>query len=430
MCDSFVALPPATAKSTVILGKSADCQVNEAHALLHIPGRRHIAGEAIRATHLVIPQAEQTHEIFIGRSFWTYGAEIGFNEHGVAIGNEAVFTTLQEEEKSDGLGVTDMLRIGLERGKTAREAIAAIAGVLEQFGQGGNCELAGNSHFDGSYLIADSSEAWILETAGREWVAKKVSDSIAAISNVLSIHADWDHSSLKQRLDWAETYGDPEILPKIGSCERQSRSYRGLAAHRGDITVKTAFDVLRQHGDGYDPATAPVQANICVHAGPAECREWQATGAMVSEVGADGVMGWFTATSATCLSIFKPVYPGVELPDLGPYPGAQYNPDSLWWRHELMHRRAMADFHELMPEIRRDFDAVEAGFLADAPAVLKGSLKEKKAFVDYCFAAAAQATLVWTGRLARRPGLSFADPDYRAMWQRDNRQAGLAGMPA
>lgn len=430
MCDSFVALPPATANKAVILAKSADCQVNEAHAFLHVPAREHIAGEAIRATHLVIPQAEQTHEIFIGRSFWTYGAEIGFNEHGVAIGNEAVFTTLPRDEESEGLMVIDMLRIGLERGKTAREAVEAIADVLEQFGQGGNCELTGNSHFDGSYLIADSSEAWILETAGREWVAKKLSDSIGSISNVLSIHADWDHSSLKQRLDWAETYGDPEIVPKIGSCERQSQSYRGLAAHRGDISAKTAFDVLRHHGDGYDPATAPVQTNICVHAGPSEHRQWQATGAMVSEVGSDGVMGWFSATSATCLSIFKPVFPGVELPDLGPYPGEQYNPDSLWWQHELMHRRAMADFHNLMPEIRHDFDAVEAGFLAEASSVLKGSLKEKKEFVDYCFGAAAQATQVWTDRLARRMGLSFADPDYRAMWEKYNSQAGLSGMPA
>lgn len=430
MCDSFVALPPATANKAVILAKSADCQVNEAHAFLHVPAREHIVGEAIRATHLVIPQAEQTHEIFIGRSFWTYGAEIGFNEHGVAIGNEAVFTTLPRDEESEGLMVIDMLRIGLERGKTAREAVEAIADVLEQFGQGGNCELTGNSHFDGSYLIADSSEAWILETAGREWVAKKLSDTIGSISNVLSIHADWDHSSLKQRLDWAGTYGDPEIVPKIGSCERQSQSYRGLAAHRGDITAKTAFDVLRHHGDGYDPATAPVQTNICVHAGPSEHRQWQATGAMVSEVGSDGVMGWFTATSATCLSIFKPVFPGVELPDLGPYPGEQYNPDSLWWQHELMHRRAMADFHNLMPEIRHDFDAVEASFLAEAPAVLKGSLKEKKEFVDHCFTAAAQATQVWTDRLACRTGLSFADPDYRAMWEEYNSQAGLSGMPA
>jgi secernin len=430
MCDSFVALPPATLNGSVILAKSADCQINEAHALLHIPGKKHIPGEAIRATHLVIPQAPETYEMFIGKSFWTYGAEIGFNEHGVAIGNEAVFTSLQKEEKAEGLMVIDMLRIGLERGKTALGAVEAMTAVLEQFGQGGNCELAGNSHFDGSYLIADKTEAWVLETAGRQWVARKLSDSIGSISNVLGIHSDYDLSSLKQRVDWAATYGEMEIVPKIGSVERQCASLLGLETRRGKVTVQTAFDILRQHGKDYDPATAPAHTDICVHAGPGDYRLWQATGAMVAENGPEGVMGWFTGTSGNCVSIFKPVFPGVALPDLGPYPNEQYNPQSLWWQHELLHRRAMADFHNLVPEIRVDFDAVEAGFLAEAPAVLKGSLKEKQEFVEHCFCTAAEAMQAWTNKLAMRKDLAYADPAYRQMWQRFNAEAGLSGLPA
>jgi dipeptidase len=430
MCDSFVALPQATAKHTVILGKSADCQINEALAFLRIPGRKHLPGEAIKTAHIVIPQAAETYEMIMGKSFWTWGGEIGINEYGVAIGNEAVFTTLPKEEKRDGLVVTDMLRIGLERGKTALEAVEAIATLLEQFGQGGNCELSGNSHFDGSYLISDSSEAWVLETAGREWVAKKITTPIGSISNILSIQNDWDISSIKERLDWAKTYGEPEILPRIGSSERQANSFKGLEAHSGSITVQTAFDVLRHHGEDYDPATAPVHTNICVHAGPFEDRQWQATGAMVSEVGPDGIIGWFTATSSTCLSIFKPVFPGVEVPNIGPYPNEQFNPESLWWKHELMHRRAMADFHILMPEIRKDFNAVEAEFLTEANLVLKGSYREKKEFVEYCFRKAELATEQWTRRLVRRSDLSFRNPDYRVMWQKYNQQAGMAGLPA
>lgn len=429
MCDSFVALPPATANNTVILGKSADCQINEALALVRIRGRKHISGEAIKSAHIVIPQAEKTHEIILGKSFWTWGGEIGINEFGVAIGNEAVFTTLQKEENLDGLVVTDMLRIGLERGKTAQEAVEAIAGLLVKFGQGGNCELSGNSHFDGSHLIADGSEAWVLETAGREWAAKKISDSIGSISNVLSIRDDWDLSSLKERVDWSESYGNPEILHRIGSCERQTNSYKGLAAYKGNITVKTAFDVLRQHGESYDPATAPVHTDICVHAGPQEDRQWQATGAMVSEVGADGVIGWFTATASNCLSIFKPVFPGVELPNMGPYPNEQFNPESLWWKHELMHRRAMADFQNIMPDIRPDFEAIEAEFIAQAPTVLKGSANEKREFVADCFHEAEKATEKWTKQLSSRTDLAFRDPDYRIMWQKYNSQAGLIGMP-
>lgn len=430
MCDSFVALPPATADGTVILGKSADCQVNEALALVRFPAQKHIPGEVFKAAHVVVPQVEETHEVIIGKSFWTWGGEIGVNEYGVAIGNEAVFTTLQEEEKSDGLVVTDMLRLGLERGKTAREAVEAIASALEQFGQGGNCELSGNSHFDGSHLIADTSEAWVIETAGRQWVAKKLEDPIGSISNVLSIGDDWDVSSLDRKVDWATTFGKPEIVPLIGSRERKANSYNCLAAEKGCITVKTFFDTLRHHPQGYDPAVGDIHTNICAHAGPSEYRQWQATGAMVSEVGPKGVMGWFTATSGTCVSIFKPVFPGVELPDIGPYPHEHFNPDALWWKHELLHRRAMADFHNLVPEIRKDFDALEAEFLSDAPSVLTGTAAQKSEFVEYCFRKAEEATQTWIDRLTVRADLKFEHPAYGQMWRMFNAQAGLVGMPA
>ena len=428
MRDSFVALPPATLNGAVILAKSADCQINEAHALLHIPGKKHIPGEAIRATHLAIPQAPETYEIFIGKSFWTYGAEIGFNEHGVAIGNEAVFTSLQKEEKSEGLMVIDMLRIGLERGKTALGAVQAMTAVLEQFGQGGNCELAGNSHFDGSYLIADGSEAWVLETAGRQWVARKLTDLLGSISNVLGIHSDYDLSSLPERVDWAATFGEMEIVPKIGSVERQCASLLGLEAQRGKVTVKTAFDILRQHGKDYDPATAPAHTDICVHAGPGDYRLWQATGAMVAENSPDGVMGWFTGTSGNCVSIFKPVFPGVRAARPGtlsqragerplavvatraappasdgglPQPGARDPPRFRRCRGRLPGGSA-----------RR------AEGLTQGKARVCGALLLRRGGSD-----ASLDERNW----AMRKDLAYADPAYRQMWQRFNAEAGMKG---
>ena len=54
-------------------------------------------GEAVRITHLVIPQAEQTYEVLLTKAFWTYGCEIGVNEFGLAMGEEAVFTTEMAE---------------------------------------------------------------------------------------------------------------------------------------------------------------------------------------------------------------------------------------------------------------------------------------------------------------------------------------------
>ena len=93
MCDTLVALPPATGDGAVLFAKSADCEVNEANALVRVPRAAHVPGETVRLTHLVIPQARATHELLLTKAFWTYGCEIGVNEFGLCMGEEAVFTT-------------------------------------------------------------------------------------------------------------------------------------------------------------------------------------------------------------------------------------------------------------------------------------------------------------------------------------------------
>ena len=161
MCDTFVALGRATRSGGVLFAKSADCEVNEANALVRIPRARHIPGETVRLTHLVIPQAEETFDLVLTKAFWTYGCELGVNEFGLCMGEEAVFTTEMAEDR-DGIIGPDLMRIGLERARTCREAISVMTGLLETYGQGGSAELKGNSHFDSSYLMSDTSEAFIL----------------------------------------------------------------------------------------------------------------------------------------------------------------------------------------------------------------------------------------------------------------------------
>ena len=68
-------------------------------------------------------------------------------------------------------------RLGLERGKTAKEALQVITEMLQTFGQGGPCsEQEGLQDFvyHNSFIIADPSEAWVLETSGHHWAAEKV----------------------------------------------------------------------------------------------------------------------------------------------------------------------------------------------------------------------------------------------------------------
>ena len=431
MCDTLAALPNATRHGNVLFAKSADCEVNEANALVRVPARRHVVGESVRLTHLVIPQAPQTHEVLLTKAFWTYGCEIGINEFGLAMGEEAVFTREMAQETVDGIIGPDLMRIGLERARDCREAIMVMTALLEQYGQGGSAELKGNSHFDSSYLMADTREAYILETAGRKWAVRQI-ESIGSISNLLGIHRDWQccsESDIPGSLDWAAAFALPEVPPQLGSPVRQQVTYSALDQARGSITVRTLFDLMRHHNAGYDPAREPVHCNICIHAGPQDTRWWQADGAMVTDVDESGVMAWATGTSGNCLSIFKPVFLGMDLPDLGPLPTETFNPAALWWKHELLHRRAMADFENLMPEIRQDFDALENAFLAEAAGVKRGTPAEKKDFMDDCFRRAMRATEQWIARLRARGDLKFADAAYGAMWKRFNAQAGLVGLP-
>jgi secernin len=431
MCDTFVALPPVTAGKSVILGKSADCRVNEAHALVRYPRQQHQPGQLVRTTHILIPQAAETYEIILSKSYWTWGGEIGINEYGVAIGNEAVFTTVMKDETQDGLITMDLLRLGLERAKTARQAVDVMGEMVHRYGQGGNCEVIGNSHWDSSYLISDTSEAWVLETAGREWAAKQVGP-IDSISNAFTIQKDWKLCSLSSTLpdlDWDEKFGDHAPIEELGSIVRQGATCNFLKGVGKNITIRSAFNLLRSHPQGYHPATAAEHA-ICMHVGPGEMRLWNACGAMASEVSPEGTIGWFTGTSGTCTSIFKPVFLGVELPDMGAYPIETFDPRAMWWIGELLHRRAMADFDNAVPAIRSNFEALEDKFIVEAHSVIKGTAREKQQFMIECFHKAASATSEWIYRLAGRKDLHFEDPAFAEAWSLFNREAGLTGMPA
>lgn len=69
-----------------------------------------------------------------------------------------------------------IFRLGLERGDSAWAALTVITGLLEQHGQGGQCkEEPEPFSYHNTFLLVDRSEAWVLETAGRLWVAQKVS---------------------------------------------------------------------------------------------------------------------------------------------------------------------------------------------------------------------------------------------------------------
>ncbi len=425
MCDTFVALGNSTESGSVLLAKSADTEVNEAEQVVRYARRQYGEGALARITHRTIPQAAVTHQVILGRSFWAWGAELACNEHGVAVGNEAAFSNQQAE--ADGACCLDLCRLSVERGATAREAVEAVGAVVEAFGQGGNCQMMGNFPFDTGLLIADRHEAYVVNCAGKHWAARKVND-VMAISNRYQIADDWDLSSLEAgnggKPSFRERFADEAREEEVAALKRECRALELLEARKGAITTKDIADILRDVGEDPDAYSIPddeLPSRICMHAGPFEARFWHATGAMITDASDDGVCVWMTATSATDLSVFKPLFFDAEMPDTGPLPRGTYTEGSLWWKHEHLHRRAVADYHALKPAIRAAFDELEQEFFAEAPGMKKASRSAKSEFVHDCWRRAEEVTDRLIGDLERR-NYFVEHVAYREMWNRFNRE--------
>jgi hypothetical protein len=88
----------------------------------------------------------------------------------------------------------DLVRLGLERARTAADALDVVTTLLTEHGQGGSCEDGHDDPYFSSFLIADPTGAWVLETSARTWAARSVEDG-AAISNRVSLRTEWTRAS-------------------------------------------------------------------------------------------------------------------------------------------------------------------------------------------------------------------------------------------
>ncbi|MDD2427117.1 MAG: C69 family dipeptidase [Eubacteriales bacterium] len=326
MCDTLIALGNSTQNGRIIFAKNSDRSPNERLLTERIPRKQHAPGSTVNCTYITIPQLSETYEVLLFRPHWIWGAEMGCNEYGVVIGNEAVFT--REKPGEEALLGMDLLRLALERSKNAEEALNCIIRLLRTYGQGGNCAFAKNFRYDNSYLIADRSTAWVLETAGQYWAARKVKD-VYSISNRLTIGKDYDrahpdlfHHALDQGwcrseddFDFARCYTNSLVTRFSGAEKREHCTRAGLEARKGSITVASMMDILRSHTATFEekPYQRASVSSVCMHAGGLVGD--QTTGSFIAELAYPGEdlneaatrdTYWITGSSAPCLSLFKP----------------------------------------------------------------------------------------------------------------------------
>jgi secernin len=441
MCDTILASPDATAERIMLFGKNSDRQRNEAQAVEYFPAADHAPDSRLTCNYISIPQVRHTHAVLLSRPFWIWGAEMGANEHGVVIGNEGLQARSPAPEEKALIGM-DLLRLGLERATTAAEAVEVITRLLEHYGQGGNCGHLSPNFYNNSFLIADGTDAFVLETVGREWLTERVRE-VRTISNAYSIgntaertsaglvklivESGWSDGAPK---DYASVIADSERQHIGQSCERAARTASLLRAKAGQVRTIDLMNTLRDHhdpamqpGGKWSPRTA-TRYSACLHAGGDRPRA-QTTGAMVSEIRPKDSVHWVTATAAPCISIFKPVLMDVALPSHGPRPSDRFDPTALWWRHERLHRAAlMGDLPKFLDDIRPERDALEADFRSRVTAVLKGgSTAERSRVIAECWREALEAEDRWYAKV--REGARADETPYGAAWLEMNRVAGM-----
>lgn len=441
MCDTLVALGNTTADGSVLFAKNSDREANEAHELVIIPPASHPAGSTVRCTYIEIPQVTETYAVLLAKPFWIWGAEMGSNEKGVTIGNEALFTRVPMDKKPGLIGM-DFLRLALERAGTARLALDVIVKLLETHGQSGNCGLHHPNYYHNSFIIADPHEAWVLETAGKQWAAVKVKD-IYSISNAITIDKEWDLASsglvdyavesgwCKDRASFSFTgcYTSWLYTTFSQARSRQCRSTALLRGTAGKVEISKMMSYLRDHGENATPEWSPGSSlrewNVCMHIGFGPFRINQSVGSMVSRLALDTQTHWLTGTSAPCTGVFKPVWIDSGIPDVGPEPGDEYNASALWWQHERLHRAVVYDYPARLASYKSERDALEAEFILGEAELRGKSSAERGAFSAECFRRSTDAASRWIQQVQNTPVRKHAPALYRMMWSKENKQARL-----
>jgi secernin len=354
MCDSLVVVTEKGAW----LAKNSDREPGEAQVVEHHE-RRRPHERTLATTYLELDQAAWTNETAISRPTWMWGAEMGVNEHGLAIGNEAVFTRVPQEET--GLLGMDLVRLALERCASADDALDLMTWMLLRYGQGGPAGFRAKSfRYHNSFLIADARGAWVLETAGRFWAAQRVSSGVRTISNVLTIGEDYTRLgpgtiegarslgllARGETFDFRKTFAAPVMGWLSGGDARRECTARAAALVR-DPDRLAIMSVLRDHA-GRSPSEGLRLVMPCAHASFLPTRgAGQTTATMVTWLDRERrpPEPYFTGTSAPCLSVLKPVPLGRGRVDLGPPPRKDgFDDASLFWRAERLHRTVLRDY--------------------------------------------------------------------------------------
>lgn len=438
MCDTMVAMGEVSRNGRVYFAKNSDRQPNEPHIMIQVPRQQYPPGARVRCTYLEIEQARETYAVLLLKPSWIWGCEMGCNEFGLNIGNEAVFT--REKYEPTGLTGMDLIRLALERCRTTQEALELIIELLSKYGQGGNCGFEKPFTYHNSFLITDAHEAWVLETAGKYWAAQKV-NGIRTISNGLTIGSNYDRShpdlikhamekgwcKSEQDFVFARCYKDKLFTRFSGSGQRQNCSQVELEGRVGDIDEAIMMEILRSHHpdvEGKQFQRSSLQS-VCMHGGGLVGDH--TTGSYVACLSDKGSLYWITGASTPCLAMFKPLWWVDDHPLLFREDQQQEAID-YWQQRERFHRMVingqiinLSDYYERRDHLEKSWRETAARLEAE-----KAGDNAKMEFMQEAWQEESKVIQEFVDENRHRPVRPRGNPYYRSYWCRQNQRL-LAG---
>jgi secernin len=392
-CDTMVALGSVTNNQQTIFAKNSDRPADECQPLLLKDRVDHPKGIEARCQFVSFPEVETTFRHVGSQPYWCWGYEHGFNEHQVVIGNEALGSKLDPATEGKLIGM-EILRLGLERGRTASEATTVMTDLISRYGQGKFENDANVRTYDNGFIVADPREAFVIETAGHEWAVKQVEGALG-ISNVYSVEADATRlstgaESFARQQGWvkshdfnfADAYSKSERVVGSGAM-RRGRSCALLSQRKGEIDAKTMIAILSDHSNGENPreefqASIGSPPSICVHSN--EDGSGNTAASLVADLCDDGsrLPVYWCSMYSPCLGIFLPMFIEGRIPAALSMGGGEPGDESPWWLFHKLSRLAREMPEDRIPIVRDQWRGLQSSLFECAYDVAR----ECKALID------------------------------------------------
>lgn len=421
MCDTFICPPNLSATGNWIFGKNSDREPNEIQLSKRYPKRTNFSGRQ-QCTFIEVDHVKETFATILSQPVGMWGAEMGINEKGVTIGNEAVFTRISVPKKNKGLTGMDMLRLALESSATARDALEKLKELNEKYGQDANGGYQSDFYYHNSFLIADADEAFVLETAGKYWAVEYVT-TFRAISNGLSIGRKYDEIhpeaiDFARKKSWSHKGEDFDFakvfsaywMPRLANCQLRRTSVE--SHQKSKFSITDAFRTLRTHDtEEFFVPHKGTTASVCMHASGLFSPQ-QTTASMVTEIRKEQAHTvWLTGSEAPCLSMFVPFYF-----ESGTFPEEKEH----WLKWEQWHRKAIHDYRRAHNEIQSRRAELETGWIEKDKSLVEKGQWEK---LSHLSSEALQQSDEILCQLMQLP-LSKKSPFlYRLFWNRQQWKA-------